>query len=63
MYNTDNKHFINTLICDTVKKGITDPKEIVEHIAGTYTITGKEIIRDEQNNTNGRRDDQSPNTR
>ena len=60
MYNTDNKHFINTLICNTVKKGITDPRKIVEHIAGTYTINGKEIKKDEQSNTDGRRNDKSP---
>ena len=63
MYNTDNKHntdFVKALISDAMRQGITEPKEIVEHIAGTYTINGKEIKRDEQRNRNGRRDDQSP---
>lgn len=57
MYNTDNKHFIKALICDTVKKGITTPKEIVDHITSTYINNGKEIKRDEQSNRNSRRDD------
>ena len=61
MYNTDYKHFINALICSTIKKGIIDPIKIVKHIAGTYIINGKEIEKDEQDNTNGRRDDESPN--
>lgn len=60
MYNTDNKHFISALIGDTVRKGITDPKEIVERVAGPYTINGKEIKKNEQSNTDGRRDDKSP---
>ena len=62
-YNTHNTHLIKALISNTVKKGITDPKKIVEHIAGTYTINGKEIIKDEQINTNGGRDGESPNGR
>ena len=62
MYNTHNEHdtnFIKALVCDAVQQGITEPKKIVKHIAGTYTTDRKEIVKNEPNNTNGRRDDQS----
>lgn len=45
MYNTDNKNLVGALVSDAIKKGITDPNEIVKHIAGAYTINGKEIIK------------------
>lgn len=57
MYNTDNKHFITTIVCDTIKKGITGTKEIIKHITGTYIINGKEIVKDEQSDTDSKRDD------
>lgn len=46
-HNTDNTDFVETLIAVTVADGITDPVEIVQHIAGTYTKNGKEITKNE----------------
>ena len=45
MSNTDSKDIVSALVCDAIKRGITDPNEIVKHIAGAYTINGKEIIK------------------
>lgn len=51
----DSKNLVSSLVCDAIKKGITDPAEIVKHIAGVYTKDGKEVIKDEPSNQNSRR--------
>ena len=60
MCNTHNKHdtdIVKALIGDAMRQGITEPKEIVEHIAGTYTTNGKEIKKNEPSNSDSRRND------
>ena len=52
----DSKNLVSALVCDTIKKGITDPAEIVKHIAGVYTKDGKELVKNESSNQNSRRD-------
>ena len=61
MSNTDSKNLVSALVCDAIKHGITDPNEIVKHIAGVYTKDGKEIVKNESCNQNGRRNGGSPN--
>lgn len=51
----DSKNLVSSLVCDAIKKGITDPAEIVKHIAGVYTKDGKGVIKDEPSNKNSRR--------
>ena len=45
MYIADNKNLVGALISDAIEKGITEPTDIVKHIAGAYTINGEEIIK------------------
>lgn len=52
----DSKNLVSSLVCDAIKKGITDPAEIVKHITGVYTKDGKEIVKNESRIENGRRD-------
>lgn len=52
----DSKNLVSALVCDTIKKGITDPAEIVKHITGAYTKDGKELVKNESSNQNSRRD-------
>ena len=56
MSNTDSKNLVSALVCDAIKHGITDPAEIVKHIAGVYTKDGKEIVKNESSYQNSRRD-------
>lgn len=56
MSNTDSKNLVSTLVCNAIKKGITDPTEIVKHITGVYTKDGKEIVKHESCTTDSRRD-------
>ena len=55
MSNTDSKDIVSALVCDAIKKGITDPNEIVKHIAGVYTKDGKEIVKNESRIEDSRR--------
>ena len=59
MYNLDNKNLVGALVSDAIKRGITDPTEIVKHIAGAYTRDGKEIIKHGESITTSRSDDSS----
>ena len=61
MSNTDSKNLVSALVCDAIKHGITDPTEIVKHIAGVYTKDGKEIVKNESCNQTGRRNGGGPN--
>ena len=55
MSNTNSKDIVSALVCDAIKRGITDPNEIVKHIAGVYTKDGKEIVKNEPCTTDSRR--------
>lgn len=55
MSNTDSKNLVSALVCDAIKQGITDPTEIVKHIAGVYTKDGKEIVKNESRIEDSRR--------
>ena len=55
MSNTDSKNLVSALVCDAIKHGITDPNEIVKHIAGVYTKDGKEIVKNESRIEDSRR--------
>ena len=61
MSNTDSKNLVSALVCDAIKHGITDPTEIIKHIAGVYTKDGKEIVKNEPCTTDSRRNGSSLN--
>ena len=61
MSNTDSKNLVSALVCDAIKHGITDPTEIIKHIAGVYTKDGKEIVKNESCTTDSRRNGSSLN--